>query len=83
MDDRLGSFVTPQMRGHVAEGTYSIPVSGSNAAPCQFAPPATPGNINTASRPFEPVTIGGVNMGPNWYRAATLSAWYRFSSTLK
>lgn len=44
--------------GLVIDGTYSIPVSGSYAAPAQLAPPRKPG-MTTAPR-----SDGGKNTGP-------------------
>src|SRR5688572_21239416 len=44
--------------GLVIDGTYNTPVSGSNDAPCQFAPPAHPGFW------MVPFSDGGVNSGP-------------------
>ena len=40
-------------------------VSGSNAPPCQFAPPVTDGQHQRAERPFgHLLTTGGVKIGP-------------------
>jgi hypothetical protein len=47
--------------------TYSIPVSGSNAPPPQFAPPINPGTISM------PSSDGGVYRGPRRY--FFISAW--------
>ena len=44
--------------GLVIDGTYSVPVSGSNDAPAQFAPPAHPGFT------IVPFSDGGVKIGP-------------------
>ena len=51
--------------------TYSRPVSGSNAAPPQSAPPLVVGRISVPRR------LGGVNSGPsrNCCISATASAW--------
>ncbi len=66
----------------VPEETYSIPVSGSAAPPCQFAPPVMFGSIRVPRLPSVPATIGGVNSGPSLYSDAIFSA-SAFSSGVK
>jgi len=44
--------------GAVIEGIYRIFVSGSRAAPHQFAPPPQPGSV------IVPFSVGGVKSGP-------------------
>ena len=62
------------VNGPVIDGTYSIPVSGSNAPPCQSAPPTEPGNWTVPLMPpgLSPRTDGGVNTGPIRY---CLTSW--------
>src|SRR5215813_14102735 len=74
MLDRAGSLTSAPTPGFVTDATYRNPVSGSTAAPCQFAPPVNVGNINTPLNPFDPATMGGVKSGPSLYWDAILSA---------
>src|SRR5262245_54256554 len=62
--------------GVVIDGTYKSPVSGSNAAPCQSAPPTEPGNWIVPFVAFGPVPRmdGGVNSGPVTYPLTIASA---------
>src|SRR6267143_3399819 len=55
--------------GPVIDTTYNIPVSGSNAAPCQSAPPTEPGSwiVPFLSVGPAPRIDGGVNRGPVTY----------------
>ena len=48
----------------VTDGTYSMFVSGSHAAPCQSAAPCAAGICNVPRKPPSPATIGGVYSGP-------------------
>ena len=53
------------MSGMCVDGIYSMPVSGSNAAPPQSAPPLVPGWKIVPIFPFGvPTTSGGVNSWP-------------------
>src|SRR5262245_57327021 len=62
--------------GHVADETYTRPVSGSAAPPAQAAAPDIPGSISVPFVPFPLVSTieGGVYRGPILYRDRTLSA---------
>src|SRR5436190_1627406 len=64
------------MIGLVIDGTYSTPVSGSNDAPAQFAPPAQPGLT------MVPFSEPGVNSGPISY-SLTASRAACFNSGVK
>ena len=44
----------------VPDDTYSMPVSGSAAPPCQLAPPVAVGSDQQPRMPLAPATIGGV-----------------------
>src|SRR2546425_3798599 len=62
--DPAGSGLTScTIVGIVWDGTYSQPVSGSTAAPCQFAPPPAPGIKIVPFFP-SPSTEGGSKRGP-------------------
>ncbi len=45
--------------GNVSDGTNSVPVSGSHAAPAQLAPPPAPGSTIVGFS-----SDGGVKSGP-------------------
>src|SRR2546423_12759924 len=62
--------------GVVIDGTYSSPLSGSNAAPCQSAPPTEPGNWIVPLVSFGPFPRidGGVKSGPVTYCLTIVSA---------
>jgi hypothetical protein len=55
------------------DGTYIMPVSGSTAAPDQFAPPTVPGRI------MVPCRDGGVKSGPILNSFTASSAVWRSS----
>src|SRR4030095_1213227 len=61
------------MLGAVIDGTKRRPVTGSNAAPAQLAPPPTPG---TSTRPR---SLGGVKSGPGSHGERIASARSRSS----
>src|SRR5579862_1690704 len=56
-----GALPTFATIAEVTEGTYSMPVAGSNAPPAQLAPPPQPGRL------MVPRSDGGVNSGPCTY----------------
>src|SRR6266516_194688 len=65
----------------VTDGTYNIPVSGSNAAPFQSAPPTEPGSWSVPLASFGPPRLieGGVKRGPMTYRLVISTASARSS----
>src|SRR6266508_2839691 len=68
-----GGLLSGPAKGIVIDGTYRIPVSGSNAAPDQEAPPTAPGKIMADS------IDGGVYKGPCPYLRRIASASRRSS----
>src|ERR1700730_9199782 len=65
-------YTTVSLR--VADPTYNIPVSGSNAPPSQSTPPE-PGNVNVPLVPLAgSTTDGGVYIGPMRYPLIASSA---------
>src|SRR5947209_7521509 len=58
ISERCGSWTSDEELIIVPDDTYSTPVSGSAAPPCQFAPPVAVGNIRTPRSPLAPATIG-------------------------
>ena len=64
-DSGCSECTSPMMSGMCVDGIYSTPVSGSNAAPPQSAPPLVPGWKIVPIFPLGvPTTSGGVNSWP-------------------
>ena len=82
MSDRCAILARgPTLATDVHDPTYSMPVSGSNAPPSQFAPPSVPGRISVPRVPSgASTTDGGVNgLSPSRNGAIALSASARSS----
>jgi hypothetical protein len=75
----IGGGTSAVTLGEVTEGIYMTPVSGSTAAPPQFAPPTQPGIRIVPCFPSTPFTVGGVNMGPYTKSSRIASASARSS----
>ncbi len=60
----LGSCLSPIGPTVDSELTYRMPVSGSAAAPAQFAPPDRFGRISVPWFPSGTTTDGGMYIGP-------------------